>query len=332
MRSFNRRSFILNTALAGLGAGLLHSLPSLGKSSSQKETGKRIGIIGLDTSHSEVFTKAINSGGPEMKDYKVVAAYPHGSKDIPAALKMKPGIVEAVKANGVEIVDSIEELIKKVDVILLETIDGRPHFEQALPVMQAGKRMFIDKPIAASLADVKKIFAASKKYDSPVFSSSALRFDGNVQKVVSGSIGKVLGADVYTPAEIEPNHLDMAWYAIHGIEMLFTVMGPGCKTVTRVYNDGVDFVTGIWEDGRVGSVRGIRNGASNIAGTAFGASGIAPLGPFNSYSPLIAEIISFFETGKPPVSEKETLEVFSFIKAADLSRKRNGLPVSLANI
>ena len=189
MRSFNRRSFILNTALAGLGAGLLHSLPSLGKSSSQKETGKRIGIIGLDTSHSEVFTKAINSGGPEMKDYKVVAAYPHGSKDIPAALKMKPGIVEAVKANGVEIVDSIEELIKKVDVILLETIDGRPHFEQALPVMQAGKRMFIDKPIAASLADVKKIFAASKKYDSPVFSSSALRFDGNVQKVVSGSIG-----------------------------------------------------------------------------------------------------------------------------------------------
>ncbi|WP_448104507.1 Gfo/Idh/MocA family protein [Pedobacter panaciterrae] len=331
MKSLNRRSFIRTTALAGVGIGLFNSTKVLGHSVSSR-TGKRIGIIGLDTSHSEVFTKLINEGGPEMTGYKVTSAYPQGSKDIPAALKAKPGILAAVKGMGVEIVDSIEELIQKVDVVLLETIDGRPHYEQALPVMQAGKRMFIDKPIAASLEDVKKIFAASRKYNSPIFSSSALRYDANVLKVVSGSIGKVIGADVYTPAEIEPNHMDMAWYSIHGIEMLFTVMGPGCKTVTRIHKDGTDFLTGVWEDGRIGSVRAIREGASNIAGTAFGEKGIAPLGPFTSYAPMITEIIDFFETGKPPVTEAQTMEIFTFIRAADISRKRNGATIALASV
>ncbi len=296
--------------------------PFAGNSSSAM-AGKRIGIIGLDTSHSQVFTKMINSG-EIAGGYKVVAAYPHGSPDIPEALKMKPGIIDAVKAMGVEIVESIEDLLKKVDVVLLETIDGRPHYEQALPVLKAGKRMFIDKPIAATLADAKKIFAASKKYNSPVFSSSALRFDPTVQKVVNGSIGKVIGADVYTPAVIEPRHMDMAWYGIHGVEMLFTVMGPGCKSVSRNYQEGTDFLVGTWEDGRIGTVRGIRAGSANIAGTAFGEKGIAALGPFGSYAPLVNKIIAFFDTGVPPVSESETLEIFNFMHAADLSRKENG--------
>lgn len=326
-KNYNRRLFIKASALAGAGISFfpLSSFPDVLSS----VVGKRIGIIGLDTSHSQVFTKAINNGGPEMAGYKVVAAYPHGSRDIPSALKMKSDVINAVKALNVEIVSSIEELIKKVDVVLLESNDGRMHYEQALPVLRAGKRMFIDKPIAADEKDAILIFEASKKYKSPIFSSSALRFDSNVQKVVSGSIGKVTGADVYTPAEIDKNHMDLAWYAIHGVEMLFTVMGPGCKTVSRVYQDGTDLITGVWEDGRIGTVRGIRQGAANIAGTAFGEKGIAPLGPFRSYDPLVAQIITFFETGIPPVSEKETLEIFSFIAAADLSRKKNGASITL---
>lgn len=328
-KNYNRRLFIKASALAGAGISLFPLSSSSFPGFLSSVTGKRIGIIGLDTSHSQIFTKVINNGGPEMAGYKVVAAYPHGSPDIPSALKMKPDVISAVKAMNVEIVSSIEELIQKVDVVLLESNDGRTHYEQALQVLRAGKRMFIDKPIAAREKDVKLIFEASKKYKTPIFSSSALRFDSNVQQVVSGSIGRVTGADVYTPAEIDKNHMDLAWYAIHGVEMLFTVMGLGCKTVSRVYQDGTDLITGVWEDGRIGTVRGIRQGASNIAGTAFGEKGIAPLGPFRSYDPLITQIIAFFQTGKPPVSEAETLEIFSFIAAADISRQKNGAAITL---
>lgn len=325
----NRRNFIYSSALSATGLAVAGPALSFGRDFNAAN-GKRIGVIGLDTSHSEVFTRMINAGTPEMNGYQVVAAYAQGSKDIQSALKIRPDVTAKVKGMGVEIVDSIEALLGKVDVVLLESNDGRPHLEQALPVFKAGKRVFIDKPVAASLDGAKAIFKAAAEYNTPVFTSSALRFDANVQKVVGGSIGVVTGADVYTPAEIEPHHSDLAWYAIHGVEMLFTVMGPGCKTVSRIHQGGTDVVTGVWNDGRIGTVRGIRKGAANIAGTAFGEKGIAPLGPFSTYEPLVKEIIAFFGSGKPPVTAAETLEIFSFIQAADISRKKGGKSIALS--
>ncbi|WP_247235707.1 Gfo/Idh/MocA family protein [Telluribacter sp. SYSU D00476] len=325
----NRRSFLQTGILAGTGLSLITPETVFGNDYAVA-AGKRVGVIGLDTSHSEVFTKMINAGGADMRGYQVVAAYPHGSKDIASALKMKPNIIKAVQEQGVEIVDSIEDLLQKVDVVLLESNDGRPHLEQALPVFKAGKRVFIDKPIAPSLEATRAIFRAAEQYNTPLFTSSALRFDANVQKVVGGSIGTVTGADVYTPAEIDKNHLDLAWYAIHGIEMLYTVMGTGCKSVARTYTDGTDMVVGVWDGDRIGTVRAIRKGASSIAGTAFGEKGIAPLGPFSTYEPLVKEIVTFFETGQPPVSPKETIEIFTFINAAQESRRLGGKAIKLS--
>lgn len=313
-----RRTFLKNVSLAGMSLGL-------GAWASPPET-RRIGIIGLDTSHSEVFTRLIHESSGA---YRVVAAYAQGSKDIPSALQLRPGVTQAVQKMGVELVGSIAELLDKVDCVLLETNDGRPHLEQVLPVLKAGKRVFVDKPLAASLADAERIFQAAEDAKTPLFTSSALRFDTNVQKVVNGSIGAVTGADVYAPATLDPHHLDLAWYAIHGVEMLCTVMGTGCRRVSRVYEAGTDLVTAVWEDGRIGTVRGIRKGAANIAGTAFGEKGIAPLGPFSSYQPLIDQILRFFDTGVPPVTPQQTLEIFRFLDAADRSRRKNGKTIVL---
>lgn len=314
----NRRKFIQQLGIASAGT-IAFSMTSAPVFAHQKV--KKIGIIGLDTSHSEMFTKDINEGSLKDRGYRVVAAYPHGSKDIPSALDMKPRIIDAVKKMGVEIVDSIDELLRQVDYILLESNDGRVHLEQAEKVIKAGKPLFIDKPMAENLLNVQAIFVLADKYNVPVFSSSSLRYDKLVQEVKEGKIGKVLGADVYTPAEIEPNHVDQAWYMIHGVEMLFSVMGTGCQEVFRAFHPDFEQVVGIWEDGRIGSVRGIRKGAANIAGIAFGETGISPLGPFAGYGPLVAEILNFFDTGKVPVPAIETIEIFKFMEAAQRSSK-----------
>src|SRR5690606_499052 len=304
MKKTNRRQFIQQLGIAGAATAALslHTVPTFAM-----QPFKKIGIIGLDTSHSEMFTKDINQGSLKDRGYRVIAAYPHGSEDIPSALEMKPRIIEAVKNMGVEIVNSIEQLLEKVDYVLLESNDGRVHFHQASQVIKAKKPMFIDKPMAEDLQNVEAIFALAAKFDVPIFSSSSLRYDKLVQEVRNGKIGKVLGADVYTPAEIEPNHLDQAWYMIHGIELLFTVMGTGCTEVYREFHPDFELVFGVWEDGRIGSVRGIRQGASNIAGTAFGETGISPLGPFAGYGPLVAEILNFFDTKIVPVTSQETI-------------------------
>ena len=174
---YNRRRFIRLAALTGAGLTFSGSLSPL-FAQSKIAKGKRVGIIGLDTSHAVAFTKTLNAAdaAPEYMGYKVVAAYPKGSNDIKSSVDRIPGYIEEVKKHNVEIVNSISDLLKKVDFVLLETNDGRLHLEQALPVLKAGKRMFIDKPIAASVADAKAIFEASKKYNTPVFSSSSLRY------------------------------------------------------------------------------------------------------------------------------------------------------------
>lgn len=328
-----RRNFIRNSALAGLGISI--SIPSIAKNTrSAVNQGKRVGIIGLDTSHSIAFTKTLNSeeSGNEYIGYKVVAAYPRGSFDIPSSVNRIEGYTQQMKEMGVEIVGSIEELISKVDVVLLETNDGRRHLEQALPVLKAGKRMFIDKPMAASLSDAMIIFNAAKHYGVPVFSSSSLRYIGGMDEVKTGSVGRVLGADAFSPATLEKTHPDLFWYGIHGVETLFTAMGTGCQTVSRAFTEGTDVVTGIWKDGRIGTFRGIREGKRGYGGMIYGEKDNVNLGTYAGYNLLLKEVVKYFETGIIPVNPEETLEILAFMEAADLSKKKGGNPVPMEQI
>ncbi len=301
---------------------------------SSNEDVVRIGMIGLDTSHSPSFTETINDPDAEglFAKYEVVAAYPKGSLVIESSYSRIPEYTEEVKEMGVEIVDSIDELLTQVDVVLLETNDGQRHLEQVLPVLKAGKPVFVDKPVAASLADAIRMYDAAEKYDVPMFSSSSLRWAEGVQSVVGGEIGDVIGADAYSPASLEPHHPDLYWYGIHGVELLYTAMGTGCETVVRMNTDGTDVVTCRWEDGRIGTFRGTREGSHSYGGTAFGTDGITQLGPYSGYEPMLREVMEFFETGEPPMSREETIEIYAFMEAADESKRLGGQPVTIKSV
>ncbi|MEX1241059.1 MAG: Gfo/Idh/MocA family oxidoreductase [Cyclobacteriaceae bacterium] len=333
-KTFDRRNFMKSTAAAGMGLGLTLTHSSVFGAPRTVQQGKRVGIIGLDTSHSVAFTKTFNAenAGPEYGGYKVVAAYPKGSSDIESSVKRIPGYIEDVKRLGVEIVDSIKDLLKAVDVVLLETNDGRLHLEQAIPVLKSGKRVFIDKPIAASLRDAIAIFEAAKKYNVPVFSSSSLRYAPTLQAIVQGKAGKVLGADVFSPAHLEKTHMDFSWYGIHGVEMLFTAMGLGCKTVSRTHTADADVVVGLWNEDRIGSLRGIRYKKSGYGGSVYGEKSIEPLDGNGGYNPLLVEVVKFFESGQPPVFTEETIEIFAFMEAADESKRQGGKIVTLESV
>jgi predicted dehydrogenase len=213
-----------------------------------------------------------------------------------------------------------------VDAVLLESVDGRPHLEQVKPVIKARKPVFVDKPMAGSLKDVIEIFRLAREAGVPVFSSSALRFATNTTAVKNGSIGKVREAETYGPCEIEPHHPDLFWYGVHGVEALYTVMGTGCVTVQRGTNDqGKIMVTGTWPGGR----KGVYQEEKKFHGLARGEKGEAPVGSFDGYTPLLVEIVNFLQTGKPPVSAEETIEIFAFMEAADESKRLGGAAVDL---
>ena len=298
----------------------------------------RVGVIGLDTSHASAFSRVLNDPqqAPEFSGCRVVAAVSSHSPNIAESVRYLPQVTKEIQALGIEIVPSIDEMLKRVDVVLLESIDGNPHLAQALPVLRARKPLFVDKPVAGSLTDAVLLYDIAKHFKTPVFSSSSLRYTDGAKAILAGSVGDVTACDAFSPCPVEPTHPDFFWYGIHGVETLFAVMGPGCETVSRVHSANTDVAVGLWQDGRIGTFRGRRkdnNGyAGGYGGTAFGTKGIAAVGGFSGYEPLVVEIAKFFKTGKAPVSPDETLEIYAFMEAADESRRRDGAAVHLSDV
>ncbi|MBX3739486.1 MAG: Gfo/Idh/MocA family oxidoreductase [Akkermansiaceae bacterium] len=300
----------------------------------------RVGIIGLDTSHSTAFTKILNVGpknpedAPKLAGLKVVAAYAQGSKDIPESYERVPEYTEAVKKMGVEIVGTIDELLTKVDAVLLESNDGKVHLEQVRPVLKAKKPVFIDKPLAATLADCIRIHEEAVAADVPIFTASSLRYGTATQEVRAGKIGTVKSAEAHSPAKLEKSHVDLFWYGIHGVESVFTVLGKGAVSVKRgTTADGLIEVTGEWSGGRTGVFRESNTtDRKGYGGRAEGDKGGLAIGAYDGYEPLLFAIADFFRTGKPPVEMAETLEIYAFMEAADESKRRGGETVTLAEV
>jgi hypothetical protein len=293
----------------------------------------RLGIVGTDTSHVPAFTKLLN-GDPSEPDHisgaRVVAAYKGGSKDIAESANRVEQFAEQIHTKyGVEIVPDIATLLSKVDGVLMTSIDGRVHLEQARPVIAAHKPLFIDKPLAATLEDAREIARLAREAGVAWFSSSSLRF---------GAIGATMkfpdmtGAATWGPGPFEPHHyLELSWYAVHPIELLYTIMGRGCESVTRTAGQNMDVIVGRWKDGRVGTVSAIRP-YSDYGAVVFRGREVMESHPktgASDYRALMVEMVKFFQTGQPPVANEETLEMFAFMDAAQRSKEQGGKAVSL---
>ncbi len=295
----------------------------------------RVGLIGLDTSHVTAFTSRFNDSANKnhVPGAKVVAAFKGGSPDIPASAdRLEKFTATLVETYGVKIYDSIGEMCKNVDAVMLESVDGRPHLEQARPVFAAGKPLFIDKPMAGSLRDAIEIYKLAKESGVPCWSSSSLRFYPGVVEVATADVGEVRGAISYGPASLESHHPDLFWYGVHPTEALFTVLGTGVETVTRTFTENTDVVTGTWSGGRVGVLYGLRNQKTGYKVTKFGSKAIVDQKSGGDYTPMLRHMVEFFRTGKAPVPLATTVEIFAFMEAADESKRQGGIPVKVSDV
>lgn len=288
----------------------------------------KLGILDFDTSHAVEFTKRINHVGIAEAQWvegaKVVVGCPGESKLSPERI---PGYTEEMKKLGVPLVDKPADLIGKVDAMLIEAVDGSVHWERAKPFLEAGVPCYVDKPFACSVADARKMIDLAVKKKLPIFSSSSLRYAPEVvEYVADAKHGKVVGCDVYGPASEHERNPGLFHYGIHAVEILYAIMGPGCKRVTCTHETGTDVVTGQWADGRLATVRGIRTGAAGYGFTAFAEKGVkvSSVGTGVIYRELLKKVIEMFTTGKPPIDPSVTLEIVAFIEAAYKSGNNHG--------
>ncbi len=295
----------------------------------------RVGMIGCDTSHCGKFTEILHGekargDGPGVR---VVACYPSFSKDIKSSADRVEGFKKQLAEKwGVKLTASIEEMLDQVDAVLLESVDGRRHLKELRPVAAAGKPVYIDKPFAASLADAKAMVKLIKEHKLPCFSCSSLRYDSGITKFMADekARGRIVGCDAFSPASLEPTNPGLFWYGIHGVEILYTIMGRGCQSVECASTADGDLAVGVWSDGRLGSMRGIRKGKKDYGAMVLCEKTFAYIRYAGDFYPsLVREIVKFFQTRRPPVPIEDTLEICAFIDAALRSSKLGGDDVEL---
>jgi hypothetical protein len=227
-------------------------------------------------------------------------------------------------------VPDIPTLLTKVDAVLLESVDGRVHLKQAQQVFAGKKPVFIDKPLAASYEDAKAIAKAAKQNGVPWFSSSSLRFGPLAEGMKAADVH---GAMVWGPGPTEEHHTtELTWYGIHAVELLYSIFGTGCESVSMISDKDSDMVTGHWKDGKIGTVRLARPYGPFGATVFAGKDKVIQSDPKMiqvDYKPMLDKIIEFFRTKQSPVPEAETLEIFAFMDAAQRSKQSGGAPAKL---
>lgn len=290
----------------------------------------RLGIIGTDTSHSVAFARTLNdaSAPNHVSGAHIDVAFKGGSPEI----KESSGRVEKYAAElrdkwGVRFVTQISEMCSAVDGILLESVDGRIHLQQMKEAAKCGKPVFIDKPLSSSYEDAREIARIAVADHVPWFSASSLRFSD----ITSLKKEPMNGVIVWGPGPTESHQqLDLSWYGIHAAEMLYTLMGPGCAEVTRTTSEEADVVTCRWKDGRLGTMRVDRPYSKFGAVALRSKNRVDVLSEIKvDYVPLVREIVQFMNSRTPPVPNEETLEIFSFLEAAQKSKANGGAPVHM---
>jgi predicted dehydrogenase len=296
----------------------------------------RIGMVGLDTSHVSAFTQLLNNSKSEyyVPGGEVVVAYPGGSLDFAKSYSRIEGFTNELRDKyGVQIVDSLESVAEQCDVIMLESVDGRVHLEQFKKIAPFGKPIFIDKPFATTLSDAQEMVDLARKYELPIMSCSALRFaEGLISALHNTEKGEITGADCYGPLELEPTQPGMFWYGVHTSDMLYNILGKGCVQVSATTNADHDVIVGEWADGRIGTIRGNRNGNSTFGGIIHRKNGSDYMDVYANKKPyyacLLEQVMSMFITGKPSIDPEETLEIIRFMEAVNESRQ-TGMTVKL---
>jgi len=333
-------------------AGIVMSLCPAGRAVAKDPQPVRVGVLGLDNYQAVAYAQLLNDpkASGDLAGLRVVAAFPAAaSADIPESVESLPKWKTQIGTFGVKLVPSVDELLRGCDAVMIMSLDGRKHLEQATAVLKAGKRLYIGRPLAASLRDAVAIMRLAEGTKTPCWTSSQHRFSPGFSGMRNHpEVGRVLGCDVYGGCPTEPHHAELYWHAVHGIETLYAIMGPGCVSVRCTSTDHAEAITGTWADGRVGTFRGIKKGALKYSATVFGDKGVSVAGiyghgvpakgvvPTNDkymgYEGIAIEMAKFFKGGPVPVSAAETLEIFAFMEAAHESKRRQGAVVRVADM
>ena len=264
---------------------------------------------------------------------RVVAAYKGGSKDMEQSANRVDSYAEDIRTKyGVEIVPDI--------ATLLDQSRRRPPRKRRRPRAHSSRPGRSSPRTSRSSSISRSPIPWPTRAKSPAWARPPIR-PGSAHPACATEPSPPTPTSPASPARRSgapaPRsrnlHWISPWYAIHPIEVLYTILGGGCESVSRTSGPDGDVIVGHWKDGRIGTVYAARPDA-DYGAIVFHGKDVVDLHPkkaaASEYRGLVLEIVKFFQSGKPPVSNEDTLEIFAFMDAAQRSKSQGGAVVEIA--
>ena len=265
---------------------------------------KKIGFIDLfiDEWHANNYPRWIRESA--LKDeFDVAMAW---EKYTPEG---KRNLIRWCEEQQVTPAKSIEEVIENCDCLcVLAPSNPEVHEELAELPLKSGKPVYVDKPFAPNRAAAERMFELSAKYNSPLMSSSALRYGDELMELQQKNIGPVFVSTCGGGGNFPE-------YAIHQIEMIVSLMGIGAKELQVCGNPKAMTVAVRYDDGRLASMNyaphwGFTLNASSVD------NGGAQLNTLSNIFPnLLQKILEFYKSGVNTIPAEQTIEIAGILDA-----------------
>jgi predicted dehydrogenase len=303
----------------------------------------RLAMLGMieGNGHPYSWSGIINGYSPEEMarcPYAAIPAYmgrqPLDSVRIPGARVTHiwtDDPADAPKVAAASLIDNVvtrpEDVIGQVDAVVIATDDGTDHVRRARPFVETGLPVFVDKPMAVNLDELRQ-FVEWHRAGRILLSTSGMRYAPEMRADFS-ALGDLRWITSFTCKTWER-------YGIHALEAVEPLTGPGFLTVTTQGGENGDIVQLTHRSG-VRVTLGALHDAYGSFGAVhlYGTKGELALKLTDTYHAFRGQLVAWIDmlrTGRRPLPFEETVELMAVIIAGIRSREQGGRTVAIAEI
>lgn len=281
----------------------------------------RIGIIGAENSHTVAIAKIINVD-------KLIKGF-----TIDYVWGETKAFAEKAAADGKipNIVAKTDQMLGKIDALVVDHRHPKYHLEPAIPYIKAGIPTFIDKPFCYRVKEGKTFLELAKKHKTPVTSFSIIPDQQSFKdfcKSLKKEAGTVLAGSSYGPCDIKSKWGGIFFYGIHQVEMILKAFGYNISKVLVVQNGNGSTGQLIYDDGKIVTMDLIKKGCHTFGISAVGTKKIIK-------EPIVMDKLQYlsgmkrftkmFKTGQEPEIYDEMLKPVAILEAMEKSIKSKNI-------
>lgn len=314
----SRRSFIhkigKGATVSSLASAISIPLGSrlIGSSMDTVESFK-IGIIGAENSHTAGFGKLFNT---EKAFPGMEVTHLWGETEAFAKKAMKDG-------NIPQVVKDPNDMLGKIDGLIVDHRHGKYHLEPAIPFIKAGIPTFIDKPFCYRASEGNSFLALARKHGTPVtsFSSIAHSYETFAIKEQLKNIKNINQVVRYGPVDLESKYGGIFFYGSHIVQPLLYLFGDNVHKVQVHQNGKNSSASLVFKDGMLATLvfttkkYGWSTHIESEDGITTLKSDIEEKSPGKNY----VDMAEMFKTGKEPRSHQSIIHCVAVLEALEKS-------------